>query len=37
MKWGLGIEHEMRLRFEKTTHELSDNIRNKYFEKEDKR
>ena len=35
MKWGLGIEHEMRLRFEKTTHELSENIRNKYFDQED--
>ena len=31
MKWGLGIEHEMRLRFEKTTHELSDENCNKYF------
>jgi hypothetical protein len=35
MKWGLGIEHEIRLRFEKTIHELSDNIRNKYFKQED--
>lgn len=35
MKWGLGIEHEMRLRFKKTTYELSDNIRNKYFNQED--
>ena len=33
-KWGLGIEHEMRVRFTNSLNDLSDNIKKKYFDKD---
>ena len=33
-KWGLGIEHEMRVRFSNSLNDLSDDIIKKYFNKE---
>ena len=33
-KWGLGIEHEMRVRFSNSLNDLSDDIKKKYFNKE---
>jgi len=33
-KWGLGIEHEMRVRFTNSLNDLSDDIKKKYFNKE---
>ena len=33
-KWGLGIEHEMRVRFTNSLNDLSDDVKKKYFIKE---
>ena len=33
-KWGLGIEHEMRVRFTNSLNDLSDNIKQTYFDKD---
>jgi hypothetical protein len=33
-KWGLGIEHEMRIRFSNSLNDLSDDVKKKYFSEE---